>query len=346
MGIKVLVVDDSATARAVITEILKSDPEIESVDVAPDAYIARDRIVKNKPDVICLDVEMPRMDGITFLGKLMVHMPTPVVMVSSLTKRGAKITLDALDLGAVDFVAKPHSNIYDGSDEIREELLSKVKTASRVHVYKRAASTVSKKLSYTALAETTQKIIAIGSSTGGVQALKVFLTQFPRNAPGMLIVQHMPADFIKPFAQRLDSVCQMDVKEAEDGDTIKLGEVLIAPGDVHAVIRRSGHRYYVQLGGGDKVSGHRPSVDVMFNSVAKSAGANAIGVILTGMGSDGAKGMLSMKNSDAMTFGQDEKSSTVYGMPKVAYEIGGVTQQNSLEELPSEILKHLEKIKT
>ena len=345
MGIKVLVVDDSATARAVITDILKSDSEIQSVDVAADAYIARDRIIKNKPDVICLDVEMPRMDGITFLGKLMVHMPTPVVMVSSLTKRGAKVTLDALDLGAIDFVAKPHSNIYDGSDEIKEELLAKVKTASRVHVYKRSSDTLNKRLSYTALAATTQKIIVIGSSTGGVQALKVFLTQFPRNAPGMLIVQHMPADFTKPFADRLNSVCQMDVKEAEDGDTLKIGEVLIAPGDVHAVLRRSGHRYYVQLGSGDKVSGHRPSVDVMFNSVAKSAGANAIGVILTGMGSDGAKGMLNMKNAGAMTFGQDEKSSTVYGMPKVAYEIGGVTKQNSLEELPSEILKHLEKIK-
>lgn len=342
MGIKVLVIDDSSTARAVISDILQSDPEIQSIDVAADAYIARDKIVKNPPDVICLDVEMPRMDGITFLKKLMVHMPTPVIMVSSLTKKGAKITLEALEAGAIDFVAKPHSNIYGGSQEIREELLDKVKAASRVHVKKRKKEDLIKHLSYAALSETTQKIIAIGSSTGGVQALKSFLAQFPRNAPGMLIVQHMPADFTKPFADRLDKICNVDVKEAQDGDTIRIGEVLIAPGNVHAVIRRSGHRYIVQLGGGEKVSGHKPSVDVMFNSVAKSAGSNAIGVILTGMGSDGAKGLLNLKNSGAMTFGQDEKSSIIYGMPKVAYDLGAVTKQNSLDNLPSDILRYLE----
>ena len=346
MGIKVLVVDDSATARAVITNILQSDSEIESVDAAPDAYIARDKIVKHKPDVICLDVEMPRMDGVTFLRKLMKHMPTPVVMVSSLTKKGAKTTLDALEAGAIDFVAKPHSNIYGGADEIREELLEKVKTASRVHVYKRSHILSDKQLSYrSSLSETTQKIIAIGSSTGGVEALKVFLTQFPRNTPGMIIVQHMPSNFTKQFAERLNSICKMDVKEAEDGDTIKIGEVLIAPGDKHMAVRRSGHRYYVQLGGGEKVSGHRPSVDVLFNSVSQAVGANAIGVILTGMGSDGAKGLLNMLQTGSMTFGQDKKSSTVYGMPKVAYETGAVKKQSSLEELPSEILKHLETIK-
>ena len=342
MGIKVLVVDDSATARAVITDILQNDSEIESVDVAPDAYIARDKIVKNKPDVICLDVEMPRMDGLTFLRKLMLHMPTPVIMVSSLTKRGAKTTLDALDAGAIDFVAKPHSNIYDGSNEIKDELLKKVKIASRIHVYKHSKQDFTKHLSYNSLSETTQKIIAIGSSTGGVQALKTFLTQFPLNSPGMLIVQHMPANFTYQFAQRLNSLCKMDVKEAQDGDILKIGEILIAQGDVHSIIRRSGHKYIVQLGGGEKVSGHRPSVDVMFNSVAKIAGSNAVGVILTGMGSDGAKGLLNLKNSGAMTFGQDEKSSTVYGMPKAAYEIGAVKKQNSLTQLPSDILHYLE----
>ncbi len=346
MGIKVLVVDDSSTARAVITNILQSDPEIESVDAAADAYIARDKIVRHKPDVICLDVEMPRMDGVTFLRKLMQHMPTPVIMVSSLTKKGAKTTLDALEAGAIDFVAKPHSNIYSGADEIKEELLEKVKIASRIHVYKRSHIISTKELSYTSLAETTQKIVAIGSSTGGVEALKVFLTQFPRNAPGMIIVQHMPSDFTKQFADRLNSICAMDVKEAEDGDTIKIGEVLIAPGDKHMVLRRSGHRYYIQLGGGEKVSGHRPSVDVMFNSVSKVAGSNAIGVILTGMGSDGAKGLLNMRKSGAMTYGQDEKSCTVYGMPKVAYEIGAVSKESSLQDLPSDILRYLEKIKS
>lgn len=345
MGIKVLVVDDSPTARAVLSDILKHDPEIESVETAPDAYIARDKIVKNRPDVICLDVEMPRMDGITFLRKMMQHMPMPVVMVSSLTQEGAQTTLDALEAGAVDVIGKPHSNIYDSGNELQQELLSKVKDAAHARVQKYTDLSHIKQLKYSAsLSETTQKLIAVGSSTGGVEALKVFLNQFPRNTPGMLIVQHMPADFTKAFAQRLNGICEMDIKEAENGDTVDIGQVLIAPGDKHMVLRRSGHRYYVQLGGGDKVSGHRPSVDVMFNSVAKIAGANAIGVILTGMGSDGAKGLLNMKKSGAMTFGQDQRTSTVYGMPKVAFELGGVVKQNALEELPRDILKHLEKL--
>ncbi|WP_373074063.1 chemotaxis response regulator protein-glutamate methylesterase [Sulfurimonas sp.] len=343
MAIKVLVVDDSATARAILVDILKSDPGIGEVDTAPDAYIARDKIVKNKPDVVCLDVEMPRMDGITFLRKLMKHMPLPVVMVSSLTQKGAQTTLDALESGAVDFIGKPHSNIYEGSSEIKDELLSKVKNAAYAHVTKHDTNIQTKHLTYQSQLETTQKLIAIGASTGGVEALKEFLMQFPRNSPGMIIVQHMPSNFTKQFAERLNSICQVDVKEAENNDTIVQGQVLIAPGDLHMVLRRSGHRYYVQLGSGEKVSGHRPSVDVMFNSVAKSAGANAIGVILTGMGSDGAKGLLNMRNSGSMTFGQDKQSSTVYGMPKTAYENGGVIVQDSLANLPSKILKHLEK---
>lgn len=344
MGIKVLVVDDSATARAILIDILKSDPQITSVDTAPDAYIARDKIVKSKPDVVCLDVEMPRMDGITFLQKLMKFMPLPVVMVSSLTQKGAQTTLDALESGAVDFVAKPHSNIYENSQEIRKELLEKVINAAYAHVQKRSCTISNKQLKYKNNLETTQKLLAIGSSTGGVEALKEFLVQFPRNSPGMIIVQHMPSDFTKQFAQRLNTLCEVDVKEAQDGDTISQGLVLIAPGDYHMVLRRSGHRYYIQLGTGNKVSGHRPSVDVLFNSVSKSAGKNAIGVILTGMGSDGAKGLLNMKKSGSMTFGQDEKSSTVYGMPKVAFENGAVLQQASLEQLPLKILKAFEKI--
>jgi two-component system chemotaxis response regulator CheB len=347
MAIKVLVVDDSATARAILVDILKSDPEIGEVDAAPDAYIARDKIVKNKPDVVCLDVEMPRMDGITFLRKLMKHMPLPVVMVSSLTQKGAQTTLDALESGAVDFIGKPHSNIYEGSSEIKDELLKKVKNAAFAHVKKTAPSTLPKSsLSYSSRLETTQKIIAIGSSTGGVEALKEFLVQFPRNSPGMIIVQHMPANFTSQFAQRLNGICEVDVKEAKNGDTVTQGMVLIAPGDLHMVLRRSGHRYYVQLGSGEKVSGHRPSVDVMFNSVAKNAGANAIGVILTGMGADGAKGLLNMRKNGAMTFGQDQQSSTVYGMPKVAFENGAVAHQDSLLNLPSKILKHLESMES
>lgn len=344
MAIKVLVVDDSATARAILVDILKSDPEISSVDTAPDAYIARDKIVSNKPDVVCLDVEMPRMDGITFLRKLMKHMPLPVVMVSSLTQKGAQTTLDALESGAVDFIGKPHSNIYEGSSDIQEELLRKVKNAAFASVKKHSYIAPSKSLTYKSNLETTQKIIAIGSSTGGVEALKEFLMQFPRNSPGMIIVQHMPSNFTAQFAERLNSICDIDVKEAQNGDTVSQGLVLIAPGDVHMVLRRSGHRYYVQLGSGEKVSGHRPSVDVMFNSVSKYAGANAIGVILTGMGSDGAKGLLNMRKNGAMTFGQDRQSSTVYGMPKVAFENGAVVKQDSLLNLPSQILKHLESI--
>ncbi len=341
MGIKVLIVDDSATARAVLTDILSKDSDISSVETAVDAYVARDKILKFKPDVICLDVEMPRMDGITFLKKLMQYMPTPVVMVSSLTQKGARTTLDALEAGAIDFVAKPHSNIYDGSDEIRVELLAKVKAAARAKVQIQHIDTSKvHPLTYRgALSETTQKIVAIGASTGGTEALKDVLVQLPRNSPGIIIVQHMPANFTGQFAERLNSLCEVEVKEAKNGDTIGIGQVLIAPGDMHMVLRRSGHRYYVQLGTGEKVSGHRPSVDVLFNSVAKSAGSNAVGVILTGMGSDGAKGMLNMHNAGARTIGQDEKSCVVYGMPRVAYELGGVDIQTSLQNIPKKILE-------
>ena len=342
MAIKVLVVDDSATARAILVDILKSDPEITEVDTAPDAYIARDKIVANKPDVVCLDVEMPRMDGITFLRKLMKHMPLPVVMVSSLTQKGAQTTLDALESGAIDFIGKPHSNIYEGASDIKDELLKKVKNAAFARVKKQNFSAPSKNLVYNSKLQTTQKLIAIGSSTGGVEALKEFLVQFPRNTPGIIIVQHMPSNFTAHFANRLNSICELDVREAKNGDTVSQGLVLIAPGDLHMVLRRSGHRYFVQLGSGEKVSGHRPSVDVMFNSVSKYAGANAIGVILTGMGADGAKGLLNMRSNGAMTFGQDKQSSTIYGMPKVAYEKGAVIEQGSLSDLPSKILKHLE----
>jgi len=339
MPINVLIVDDSATARAVLTDILKSDPEIGTVDTAPDAYVARDKIVNNRPDVICLDVEMPRMDGITFLRKLMQHVPVPVVMVSSLTQKGAKTTLDALDAGAIDFVPKPHSNIYEGSEDIRKDLLEKVKTASRAQVIKHKASKGGAPLEYKgALSETTQKIVAIGASTGGTEALKDVLSKLPRNSPGIIVVQHMPANFTAQFAQRLDSICEVEVKEAKNGDTVGIGQVLLAPGDLHMVLRRSGHRYYVQLGSGDKVSGHRPSVDVLFNSVSKAAGSNAVGVILTGMGADGAKGMLNMKKAGAKTIGQDKISCVVYGMPKVAFELGGVDKQFPLDKIPKAIL--------
>lgn len=340
MAIRVLIVDDSATARAVLTEILSSDPMIDVVGSASDAYIARDKIVELRPDVICLDVEMPRMDGITFLKRLMHYMPIPVVMVSSLTQNGAKTTLEALEAGAVDFVPKPHSHIYDGKEEMREELLSKIKIASKVKVVQRVLRNV-QHANTTSLAETTHKILAIGASTGGTEALKDVLMGLPRNAPGTVIVQHMPANFTAPFAERLNTFCAMEVREARNGDSITPGVALIAPGDHHMVVRRSGARYYVEIGSGEKVSGHRPSADVLLNSVAKIAGANAIGVILTGMGGDGARGLLSMRNAGARTLGQDEASCVVYGMPKVAYDLGAVEKQLPLHKIAEGILERI-----
>lgn len=340
MAIRVLIVDDSATARAVLREILESDPSIEVVASASDAYVARDKIVELRPDVVCLDVEMPRMDGITFLKRLMHYMPVPVVMVSSLTQNGAKTTLEALEAGAVDFVPKPHSHIYDGVEEMRDELLSKIKMASKVRVSQHALQNI-RQANTTSLAETTHKILAIGASTGGTEALKEVLMGLPRNAPGMVIVQHMPANFTAPFAERLNSMCAMEVREARNGDSITPGVALIAPGDYHMVVRRSGARYYVEIGSGDKVSGHRPSADVLFNSVAKIAGANAIGVILTGMGGDGARGLLAMRHSGSRTLGQDENSSIVYGMPKVAFELGAVEKQLPLSKIAQGILESL-----
>ncbi len=340
MAIRVLIVDDSATARAVLREILESDPSIEVIATASDAYVARDKIVELKPDVVCLDVEMPRMDGITFLKKLMHYMPVPVVMVSSLTQSGARTTLEALEAGAVDFVPKIHSHIYDAKNEMQDELISKIKTASKAKVFQKELKHQNQ-ANTTSLAETTNKILAIGASTGGTEALKDLLMDLPRNAPGAVIVQHMPANFTAAFAQRLNSLCAMEVREAKNGDSITPGVVLVAPGDYHMVVRRSGARYYVEIGSGEKVSGHRPSVDVLFSSVAKIAGSNAIGVILTGMGSDGAKGLLSMKNAGARTIGQDEASCVVYGMPKIAYDMGAVEKQVPLNMVAKNILSSI-----
>ena len=340
MPIRVLIVDDSATARAVLHDILDSDPTILVVGTANDAFIARDKIIELRPDVICLDVEMPRMDGITFLKRLMHYMPLPVVMVSSLTQSGAKTTLAALEAGAVDFVAKPHSYIYDGKDQMRDELITKIKSASKAKVMQHALRE-SIQVNTSSLLETTNKILAIGASTGGTEALKDVLMRLPRNAPGTVVVQHMPADFVAPFAERLNTLCSIEVREACNGDSIIPGVALIAPGDYHMVVRRSGARYYVEIGSGEKISGHRPSVDVMLHSVAKIAGANAVGVILTGMGRDGAKGLLAMRNAGAKTIGQDEMSCVVYGMPKVAFELGAVERQLPLHKIADGIVESL-----
>lgn len=343
MPIRVLVIDDSATSRALIKEMLALDPEIEVIGTAPDAYVARDKILSLEPDVLCLDIEMPRMDGITFLKKLMIYKPMPVVMVSSLTKEGARTTLEALEAGAVDYVTKNHANIYDSDEAMAHELITKVKQASKARVLARRP-TKRLKLDYS-LPETTRKVIAIGASTGGTQALQAILTALPRHCPGIVIVQHMPSGFTTTFANRLNELCEIEVAEARHGDFVETGKALIANGAYHMALRRSGHRYYVELGEGEKVSGHRPSVDVLFSSVAQYAGANAMGVILTGMGADGARGMQKMRQAGARTIAQDEESCVVFGMPKVAISLGGVEEVVALDRIPERLLELVKEMK-
>jgi len=346
MKIKVLIIDDSATARNVLKEILEKDPSIEVVGTAPDAYIGRDKIINLEPDVVCLDVEMPKMDGVTFLKKMMQYKPLPVVMVSSLTKKGAKVTIEALESGAVDFVEKPQQNLYEGKEEIEKELIEKVKNASKVCIQNNIIKKVDNKFldKKVKLTETTNKIIAIGSSTGGTVALTEFLTKLPRNIPGIVITQHMPAGFTKAFADRLNNLCEVDVKEAEDGEVIGKGMVLIAPGDFHMGVEREGGHYKVVIGTGKKISGHRPSVDYLFSTVAKEVGSNAIGIIMTGMGADGAKGLLKMKLNGSKTLGQSKESCVVYGMPKAAFELGAVEKEAHLNDFPRELLNILRKL--
>lgn len=337
--IRVLVVDDSAIARQVITRALSSDPGIEVVGSAPDPYIARDKIIELKPDVITLDVEMPRMDGVTFLNKLMKHHPMPVVMVSSLTQEGAETTMAALEAGAVEIVAKPVMEKHNLS-EITVELIDKVKSAARARVVPppsgRQAPAPIRPL--TSMVATTNKIVAVGASTGGTEALKKVLSRMPADAPGTLIVQHMPETFTTAFANRLNELSAMTVKEAENGDSVTSGVCLLAPGGRHMLLRRSGARYYVEVKDGPLVCRHRPSVEVMFNSVARAAGKNAIGVIMTGMGTDGAKGLLNMKNSGAFTIAQDEATCVVFGMPREAIKLGAVDKVAHVDKIAELIL--------
>jgi len=340
MSIRVLIVDDSAVVRKIFTEELSRDPAIEVVGTAPDPYVARDKIVAMKPDVVTLDIEMPRMDGITFLRKLMRYYPIPVIIVSSLTPQGGNLALEALEIGAVDVMCKPGAAYTVGDMSI--DLIDKIKAAARVRMRGQntpppAASEPSQRLSLT---RTTQKVVAIGASTGGTEALRVVLEQYPANAPGTLVVQHMPEHFTRSFAERLNSLCAVEVKEAEDGDSIGPGRVLIAPGNKHLMLRRSGALYCAQVKTGPLVCRHRPSVEVLFNSVARYAGSNAIGVILTGMGNDGATGLLNMKQSGAVTVAQDEQSCVVFGMPKEAIKQGGVDHIDSLSKIPERILKY------
>jgi two-component system chemotaxis response regulator CheB len=336
--IRVLIVDDSAIVRKIFSEELSKYPDIEIVGTAPDPFVARDKIVALKPDVITLDVEMPRMDGITFLRKLMKYFPLPTIIVSSLTHKGGKLTLEALDIGAVEVIAKPGGSYSVG--DMSAQLAEKIRVASKIKLSKREdLHPETTKLPSHALSQTTNKVIAIGASTGGTEALKNVLTQMPPNSPGIVVVQHMPANFTTAFAERLDSLCQMAVKEAENNDSVVPGTVLIAPGNYHMLLRRSGARYYVEVKTGPMVHHQRPAVDILFKSTAKYVGPNAIGVILTGMGADGAEGLLEMKQAGAGTIAQDEATCVVFGMPKEAIQLGAADKILPLSQIPHEIIR-------
>ena len=356
--IRVLIVDDSALMRQVLTALLAKDCDIEVIGSAPDPFIAREKIKALNPDVLTLDVEMPKMDGLTFLEKLMRGRPMPVVMVSSLTEAGCQTTLRALELGAVDFITKPKIDLREGMEEIAQDLIGKVKVAALARVKplkgtgsaQRCLSPLSeggqapaerREPVPTAMIKTTDRIIAIGSSTGGTEAVKDVLIALPPNTPPIVITQHMPERFTKTWADRMNSLCRISVKEAQDGDSVLPGHALVAPGGYHMTLVRSGARYSVSINQDPPVNRHRPSVDVLFDSVAQYAGANAIGVILTGMGGDGAKGMMKMKQAGAYTIAQDEASCVVFGMPKEAIKLGGIDKIMPLAEIPAGILASL-----
>jgi two-component system chemotaxis response regulator CheB len=332
--IRVLVVDDSLLFRETLARGISNDPSIEVVAIAADAYEARDKIIEFEPDVMTLDVEMPRMNGIEFLRRLMPQHPIPVVVVSSMSDN----VFDALNAGAVDFVTKPGVKTGNGMEYLINELKIKIKIAAAANVADWKAKVTTRSLSGRKVnPDSGIRIIAIGASTGGTEATYHILKSFSRDMPGMVIVQHMPPVFTKMFAERLNSKTLLEVKEAEQGDKLYPGRVLIAAGNFHMKLRKSGNVYSVECNTGEKVSGHCPSIDVLFESVAETAGSSAIGVILTGMGSDGAKGLLSMRKRGARTIGQDEGSSVVYGMPKVALEIGAVEKQVSLDNMAQTI---------
>ncbi|MBF0448526.1 MAG: chemotaxis response regulator protein-glutamate methylesterase [Magnetococcales bacterium] len=360
--IRVLIVDDSAVVRQTMDKILSSDPIIEVVGHAQDPFVAAARIKNLIPDVITLDVEMPRMDGITFLQKIMSQHPIPVVMCSTVTTKGSEAALRALEYGAVEIITKPKLGTKEFLEESRIRICDAVKAAAQVNVTKlttrhRSATTqspqavrVAPKLTADAvlpplssstriLAQTTEKIVMVGASTGGTEALRIFLEALPANSPPIVIVQHMPEAFTKPFANRLDSLCQIRVKEAEDNDLVERGLALIAHGGRHTLLKRTGSRYFVEVKEGPLVSRHRPSVDVLFRSAARYGGKNCVGVIMTGMGDDGARGMKEMKDAGATNIAQDEKSCVVFGMPKEAIKHGGVDKILPLIQIAPEVLK-------
>ena len=346
--IKVLIVDDSAVVRKTLQDILSSDENIEVIAVAQDPIIAAQKMSKQKPDVITLDIEMPRMDGLTFLKKIMQQHPLPVVICSSLVGSGTDTLAKAIEYGATEVIAKPQSGTEEFLQEERLTICDVVKAAaiSKTVKLKRSKPVIAQKLSAdeilqkpnsAALVHTTEQIIVVGASTGGTEALAVFLQALPINSPGIIIVQHMPEGFTRTFSERLDSICAVTVKEAKNGDSILRGHVLISPGNNHMLCKRSGARYYVDIQDGPLVSRHRPSVDVLFRSAARYAGQNAVGIIMTGMGNDGAKGMKEMHDAGAYTIAQDEATSVVFGMPNEAIKAGGVSKVLPLEQIAREV---------
>jgi two-component system chemotaxis response regulator CheB len=355
-SIKVMVVDDSAVVRQVVAGLLGAAPGIQVICAVADPLLAIERLKQQWPDVIVLDVEMPRMDGITFLRKIMQERPTPVVICSTLTEKGAKTTLEALAAGAVAIVTKPKLGLKQFLTEASDDLVATVRAAARANVRrltprgepaalvptaKNTADVILAPQSARAMTQTTERVVAIGTSTGGTQALEEVLTALPRVSPGIVIVQHMPEKFTAAFAARLDGLCEITVKEAENNDRVVQGRALIAPGGRHVVVKRSGAQYFVEVVDGPLVNRHRPSVDVMFRSVAKAAGVNALGVIMTGMGDDGAAGLLEMRTAGARTVAQDEASCVVFGMPKEAIKRGGVEKTLALSAVAGEIQRQL-----
>jgi two-component system chemotaxis response regulator CheB len=359
--VRVLIVDDSASVRQTLAQVLSQDPEIEVTGVASDPYVAARRIAEEVPDVITLDVEMPHMDGITFLKKVMSQHPIPVVMCSSLTLEGSETLMQALEAGAVDVIVKPKIGAADHLAESAMMICETVKGAAKARIRRPRVGTAqptadprgygapAPKLSADAvlpparpsvtgaMAKTTEIVVCVGASTGGTEALRDFLVALPANSPGIVIVQHMPEKFTAAFAKRLDGLCEVSVKEAENGDPVLRGHVLIAPGGKHTLLERRGARYHVTVRDGPLVSRHRPSVDVLFRSAARAAGPNAVGVIMTGMGDDGARGLLEMKQAGAYTVAQNEETCVVFGMPKEAIDLGGVDRIVALDDIAREI---------
>ena len=348
--IKVLVIDDSALIRGVMKEIINREKDMECVGAVPDPLVAREMIKSLNPDMLTLDVEMPRMDGLDFLERLMRLRPMPVLMVSTLTERGSDITFRALELGAVDFIAKPKMDIARGMEEYAAEITDKIRAVAQAHVRRRTGTPeIQEKLSADAILPSvagrffsTEKLIVIGASTGGTEALKEVLTKLPADSSGVLVAQHMPEHFTKSFADRLNGMCRIIVKEAEHNERVLPGHAYIAPGNSHLLLDRSGANYIVKLDQGPPVNRHRPSVDVLFRSVANVAGANAIGIILTGMGKDGVQGLLEMNQAGSYTIAQDEASCVVFGMPKEAIAAGAVSEVLPLKDIASRILERIE----